>query len=370
MDEPTLAKERSARRVWTRLLATVVCFMAFEGLLFHSDLYSTIVEPNSTTGSMELQLRNEIRRQKLDRNQVLAVGHSRMALLPRVANQETPPTGYTFATVALGGSTPRTWYYELRAVDPKASNYAAILIPTDDYNEPDTYDYQTEREGDLHYMIARLRLGDLADFPWSYQNTTLQWTIIRGMLLQGTLYKRDFLDFLDHPRLRIQQVNDVNSHSAAWLYGYGGVDKTLAGLQIDWRRKTVQFPERVTESERKQLEGILFPELPPDGGRETAYLRYWYGRIIDHYRGSRTKLIFLRVPRAPVSPPDPPPKLNSAVRQISTEPNVIVLDEGLFNQLEHPDLFWDAWHLNREGMNQFSKIIAAEVRRVLGAPKS
>ena len=32
--------------------------------------------------------------------------------------------------------------------------------------------------------------------------------------------------------------------------------------------------------------------------------------MIDYYRGSGTKLIFLRVPRAPVSPPDAPPKLD------------------------------------------------------------
>jgi hypothetical protein len=91
---------------------------------------------------------------------------------------------------------------------------------------------------------------------------------------------------------------------------------------------------------------------------------------VDYYRGSGTKLIFLRVPRAPVSPPDPPPKPNSAIRQIASQPNVIVLDERLFNQLEHPELFWDAQHLNKPGMEQFSRILAAEVRRVLGPPQT
>ena len=57
------------------------------------------------------------------------------------------------------------------------------------------------------------------------------------------------------------------------------------------------------------------------------------------------------------------------MRQIASQPNVIVLDERLFNQLEHPDLFWDGWHLNHDGMVQFSRILAAEVRRVLGPPK-
>ena len=35
----------------------------------------------------------------------------------------------------------------------------------------------------------------------------------------------------------------------------------------------------------------------------------------------------MRVPRAPLSPPDDPPKLDSAVRQIASHPNVMVLDE-------------------------------------------
>jgi hypothetical protein len=364
-DEQTPA----ARRVWLRILATIFFFIAFEGILFHTGLYSSIIEPDSTTGFLEMRLRDEIRRPKPDRNQVLAVGHSRMSLLPRVVNEEKPGTGYRFATIALGGTTPRTWYYALRAVDPEAHNYAAILIPSVDYNEPDTYDYLSERETDLHYLIARLTLHDLLEFPWTYRNKQLQWQIVRGILLKGTIYKRDFVDFLDHPIARIVKARYYASDSAGWYYGYGGVDKSLAGLQIDWQHKTMRFPASIPENDRKEIQGISFPPIPPNAGRETAYLRYWYGRIIDYYRGSGTKLIFMRVPRAPLSPPDAPPKLNSAVRQIASQPDVILLDERLFNQLEHPDLFWDAQHLNRDGMEQFSRLLATEVRRVLGPPQ-
>ena len=370
VDEVTPVEAASTRGVWPRILATIAFFIAFEGILFHTGLYSSVVEPDSSTGYMELQLRNEIRRPKPNRNQVLAVGHSRMALLPRVVNEDKPGTGYTFASIALGGSTTRAWYYALRAVDPNARNYAAIVIPTDDYNEPDSYDYQSEREPDLHYLIARLEFHDLLEFPWTYRDKKLQWQIVRGMILKGTIYKRDFLEFLDHPIARIAKVRYYNSDSAGWYYSYGGVDQNLTGLQIDWQHKTMQIPDRVSDSQRQDLKNELFPTLPPDEGRETAYLRYWYGRIIDHYRGSGTKLIFLRVPRAAVSPPDVPPKPASAVRQIASQPDVIVLDERLFNQLEHPDLFWDGWHMNRDGMEQFSKILAVEVRRVLGPPKS
>ena len=364
------ASVRPRRKVWPRLLAAILCFAALEGAIFHTGLYSSIIEPNSTTGEMELWLRNEIRRPKINRNQVLAVGHSRMALLPRVVNPYPPGSDYTFATIGLGGTTPRIWYYGLRAVDPTAHAYAAIVIPSDDYNEPDTYDNHAEREADLHYVLARLQLRDLLEFPWTYRNHKLQWITFRGILLKGFVYKRDFMEFIDHPLARIPKARYYQADSAGWYYGYGGVDTSLAGLRIDWQHGTMQFPDRVPENERKRIQGLLFPPLPPNQGVETAYLRYWYGKIIEYYRGSGTKLIFLRVPRAPTSPPDPAPKLNSAVRQIASQPNVIVLDEHLFDQLEHPDLFWDAWHLNRQGMEAFSHILANEVRRVLGPPKS
>ncbi len=319
---------------------------------------------------MELQLHNEIRRPKPNRNQVLAVGHSRMSLLPRVVNKEHPGTGYTFASIALGGTTPRIWYYALRALDPTAHTYAAIVIPTDDFNEPDTYDYQSEREPDLHYVLARLHLQDLTEFPWTYRSGKFRWVTFRGILLKGFVYKRDFMEFLDHPFARVAKARYYSTDSAGWYYGYGGVDTSLAGLQIDWQHRTMQFPDRIPENQRKEIENVVFQKLPQDQGRETAYLRYWYGKIIEHYRGSGTKLIFLRVPRAPTSPPDPAPKLNSAIRQIASEPDVIVLDEYLFDQLEHPDLFWDGQHLNRQGMEAFSRVLATEVRRVLGPPKS
>ena len=369
MDGQTAAQAAPARRLWPRILAIIGFFVAFEGILFHTGLYSSIVEPDSTTGYMEIQLRNEMRRAKPNRNQVLAVGHSRMSLLPRVVNEEKPGTGYTYASIALGGTSPRTWYYALRAVDPTARNYAAIVIPSDDYNDPESYDYQSERETDLHYLIARLGLRDLREFPWTYRDKKLQWQIVRGMIFKETIYKRDFLEFLDHPVARIAKVRYYNSDSAGWYYGYGGVDENLTGLQIDWQNKKILFPPGVPADRRQDVQNELFPTRPPDEGRETAYLRYWYGRMIDYYRGSGTKLIFMRVPRAAVSPPDEPVKLASAVRQIASQPDVIVLDERVFNQLEHPDLFWDGWHMNRPGMEAFSRLLATEVRRVLGPPQ-
>ncbi len=350
-------------------MAAVLIFACLEGAIFHSGLYARILEPESTTGRMELLIENEIRRPKPNRNQVLAVGHSRQALMPRIANQMQPATGYTFASIGIGGTTPRTWYYELRAVDPHAHNYAAILIPEDDYNEPDSWEDQADRESDTHYIIARLRLRDLREFPWTFHSASLRWATFEGIVLKGTIYKRDFQDFLEHPLERIEKVPFYRRESAGWYYDYGGEAKTLAGTEIDWAHKTARFPSSVPEAEQKRIAGELFGDRPPDQGHETAYRLFWYRKILDFYRSSGTKIFFLRVPRAPVSPPEVAPKLTSAVRQIAGEPDVVVLDEHLLDSLERPDMLWDSMHLNREGQIRFTEIVASEVRKALGPPK-
>ncbi len=121
---------------------------------------------------------------------------------------------------------------------------------------------------------------------------------LRGILLKGLIYKQDIQESLDHPVKRIEKARFFAEGSAGWAYDYGGDARTLAGLQIDWAHKTLHFPPGVPDADQQRTAQELFPDLPPNEGHETAYLRYWYGRILDYYRGTGTKIFFLRVPRA------------------------------------------------------------------------
>ena len=109
------------------LLASLITFAAIEGAIFHSGLYIWILNPDASTGDLETILRDERERPK-NGPQVLGVGDSRMLLLPRLSNQHTAETGYTFGTIATAGATPRSWYYMLRDADPTARFYRAIVI--------------------------------------------------------------------------------------------------------------------------------------------------------------------------------------------------------------------------------------------------
>jgi hypothetical protein len=355
------------RDIFGRLAAGLILYLLIEAAVFHTSFYPSLIEPSSSTGTVETLIRNEQNRAVHDRNQVLAVGDSRMGILPRMANEHK--VGYTFASIAIGGSTPRCWYYMLRDTDPTARRYAAIVAPVNDYDLRDIADNLTDRILDLNYVIVRLRARDLPEFSGSYQSSANRWTTFRSGLLKGFFFKRDFQEFLLHPADRLDKVKLIREGSAGWAYNYVPENHSLKGLEVDWAAKKIHFPDGLTEAQRFLISDVLLRPDFPQTGANAAYHRYWYGRILDLYRGSGTKIIFIRLPRAPLLRPNlPPPNPSSPLRALAAQPGVVLLDEHRFDELERPELFGDPLHLNGEGVLRFSRILAEEVRRILGPP--
>ena len=290
-------------QILLRVSLTLAMFWGLDLAVFHTRLYRSIIEPDSTTGDIESRLDNEVLRATGDRNQVLAVGNSRMALNPRVANALIHETGYTFASISVGGTMPRCWYYQLRAADPTAHRYAAVIIPSDDYEEPDEFDNPVTRPVDLNYMLAEVRISDLPEFAGSFGTWNTRYAMARSILLKGFAYRRDFEELLLHPVKRFEDVRQSDENSASWDYTFDGEDDNLAGLIVDWDKRVVHFPDRVPAPVRERVRSDLLRRRPPQTGVTTRYCRYWYGRILDYYRGSGTKVIFLQIPRWPLPIP-------------------------------------------------------------------
>jgi len=351
------------------LLASVVGFAALEAAVFHTGLYPWILSPDSSTGRVETVIRNERERPKIG-PQVLGIGDSRMLLLPRLSNQRTPQTGYTFATIATPGASTRSWYYMLRDTDPTAKLYRAIVMAVESYDDADKWGDEADNDADLNYNIASLRLSDLWEYSRSYDSPKQQWKAARGILLKGLVYKRDLEDLLLHPVSRFRYAQLSRRDSANWLYGYDGPPDTLLAFRIDWEAKTVMAPPDANHDVVDGLKTRLLLPLPPETGDQSRYMKYWLGKIQERYRGSSTRLIFLRLPRGGFVRPDQP-RFNphSSVRDLAAQPNVTLMDEHLFDSLEKPELFHDEMHLNGPGMNLFSYMITDEVSRILGLPR-
>jgi len=348
------------------LLITFLGYAVIEGLVFHSGRYTRILNPDSSTGAFERFLLVERQRAFTDKNQVLGIGNSRMALQPRSANELSGETGYTFASVAVPGASPRAWYYMLRDVDPHADRYAAVIIGLDNYNDDESLEDLSDRTYDLRFIAARLRLSDLLDLPRSFDEWPNRWETVRTILLRGSAYSTDFQDFLLHPRARLEAADAARRQSSVWFYDYVGPSTTMENVHFDFQARTVEVPpERAAE--KGLLEFTFFNPLPKDLGEQSRYMRRWLGKIEEHYQGSKTRLIFVRLPRGPVVRPDlPPTNLQASVRQLH---GATLIDEHMFDDMETPVLFQDHLHLNQPGLTEFSHRMAREIRRILGPPR-
>jgi hypothetical protein len=340
-----------------------------DALLFRTGIYPKLLEPQSSTGVFELTLSREQRAQAgSGDNMVLTLGDSRFAYSPKLANQVTSRTGYVFRHAGVAGTDVRSWFYMLRDLDPTARRYRAIVFGVTDYDDEDEPFKPDDDIRALHYAIARLRWSDILEFALSFHGPRERFEALRGACLKGVVYQTDFLAFLAHPAKRIEYAKAAVGNYEQWTYGYEETARSMAGLEIDWKAWKAAFPPGLNQDQQDTVNNDLLRETQPQTGRLATFRRAWYGRIFDRYRGSRTKIVFVHLARAPIPRPDGLVRKNSSsIREFAaTVPNVMLCNEHAFEPLEHPELFRDGMHLNRAGIARFSPMLAEEIARMLG----
>jgi len=63
------------------------------------------------------------------------------------------------------------------------------------------------------------------------------------------------------------------------------------------------IPEQFDANQRGAIDYMAFHK-PIHDNRLSEFRRLWFGRTCERYRGSRTKIIFFRLPRAPIPFPE------------------------------------------------------------------
>jgi hypothetical protein len=365
--KPSPSAPRSVRHAMAAYLAGFILLFALDSLLFRTSLYTPWLEPASTTGEFENTFRREVRSQAENGdNLIVTLGDSRFAYLPRLANELTPQSGYVFRNAGVAGTDPRSWYYMLRDLDPTASRYRAVVFGVQDFDDEDDYEDHSADSRTLHYAIVRLRLADIIEFARSFPTWSQRWETFRGGIFKGFVLARDIQAFLSKPSKRIAEVRSYRSGWSDWTYNYNEDPRSLAGLQIDWTAWKASFPPGADQIQRSTVNDVLLRPVAPQTGRYANFRRLWYGRMLDRYRGSRTKIIFIRLARGPAVRPDSLVRKESAsIREFAARPNVFLANEHAFDSLERPELFKDALHLNREGCARFSGLLVQEVSRIL-----
>jgi hypothetical protein len=358
-------------RTGSALFIAIAVTFGVDALLFRTPLYPSVIEPDSAAGQFELTLLREQRAQQQNgSNMIVTLGDSRMSYLPRLSNELTPETGYVFRNAGIPGSDLRTWYYMMRDLDPTRHRYRAVVIGVNDYNDEDTSEEPDDDLRSMHLCAVSLRLSDTLDFAWSFHSARQRWAAFRGTLFKGVPLQQDIRAFLSNPRKRIEFVQLCRREWPSWTYNYVESDRSMLGLAIDWQQLTAVFPPGADENQQESVAKFLLRRPAPQTGRLAALRREWFGRIVDRYRGTGTRIVFVRLPRGPLPRPGwLARKTGSSIRELAGRQDVMLGEEHAYESLERPELFKDGMHMNREGVKRFSAMLARDIARLLGPPR-
>lgn len=355
---------RTLRRILALAGLSIAFVFSIDALCFRTPFYSRILAPDSAAGYFENVLAVERRRVLPGPHHVLVCGDSQVAegFSAKLANQQFAQSkGWSFESAAVSGSSVKTWYYMLRAVDPAKTRFDAIAIPFRDYADESQGDAAANREINLNMVITRLRLTDIPAFVRSFPDPAVRRQVLLGSLLKGVTYRRDLHDFLASPKKRMTEVRFWREHGTELLDNYPGSDKTLAGMRVNWQTGEFYFPPQVPAEVKDAVVGRYASYILRADPLEHDYRAAAVGRILDLYRNTNVRIVFFKPPQRPLPPNLEVPESGSYVASQIGNPRVVILPRHAFDDMQRPEIFADGLHLNSKGRAEFSVGLASEI---------
>lgn len=349
------------------ILLALASFFAADSLLFRTGWYTKFLEPDSSAGTLESRLHWLGRAPAGGRPEILVVGDSRIAEGFSARTADTAAGGSLhFWNFGVSGATPRVWYYSLRAADPTRRRFAAIVFALDTYSDDDTFIEFEKRPSDQNYLVMELGLRDCFGFAESMHAFPVGLHAFFGCLFRGMILRDDVQALLANPGARLPRAADWLANGFGYNDVYPGQPTNLSGISVDWSNRTVRFPDRIPQAIRDNVRTFDLPPAPRRTGEVARYRRRWLGGILNDYKDSPTRLIFLQLPRGPViDPAESQPRNTGFVQSAAQSPRVDVLPFDTFTDLERPDVFFDGLHLNRDGRPIFSARLGERIESIL-----
>jgi hypothetical protein len=342
------------------LLLGIALLFAVDGAVFHSRLYTGVLERNSYAGRVALVIAQERARTRLPSKQEIALlGDSRMyeAFSAKAADARAAKSDLRFVNLAMPQCEPRVWFYLLREVDPRANRYRAIVLPI----RYDDLDHSRNSLDDATIDIALaaplLHYGDALEFARTFSKWPDKCRAFISCLLRGYALRDDVHDLLGHPLDRIRSRGS-DADLLASRYEYGGNTNSMAGVTIDAATNDVVVPEHLAGL-RAQLRNSIKPHK--DLGIFKRYRAKWLRRILDRYAESPTTIVFVRMPRAPLGIAAADREREGSISAFVQGDDSLALDAHLFDRLERPELFADMAHLNVSGREIFTQLLTDEL---------
>src|SRR5436190_4618171 len=353
--------------VTRNLLLGAAAFICVDGLVFHTELYTSILAPESYAGRMAAITRAEKNRISSGLKEVLVLGDSRMAegFSAAVADTLSSVDGLKFVNLAEPASAVNIWDYMLRDVDPAGNRYSAIVVPYGVGFEPHSAD-------NLRISMAAplLRYADCFNFASAFQRWSGRCRAFTACILRGSAFQSDVVDFLEDPMARFRSIQReprrVQSRNL-----YQGRNYDIVGTSYDPKTGQVTFPPRLTEAQREAIRDSLSKPSQSETQDFLRMQRDGIQRILNRYSASPTEIVLTPVPRGPFAGlPGASMTFHAVFPAITTQKSVFSVPEQTFDFLEKPEYYFDGFHLNAKGRQQFTETLVAELLQRLRSVNS
>lgn len=330
---------------WRAIAVALVVFVVLDAAVFRSGLYALLAKPDSNAGWMVRRtLLTDDPVVKRDGAVVLVLGDSRMGEAADETRLAKLLAAHRVTAVsgAVPGSTPRVWPTLFAHVPAPSGGYDLVVVGLAAYADDGESEDFARRSLDLAFLgpwlgpqLARELAADLAD-PADSGKVRDVWL---ATFVKSFAWRRDLQDLAADPWTRYREIRR-RLGQLRWGDPYPGVDRTANVAELQ----------------------------PHAGGVDNrAYRRRWLGQLVRDVRATGAKVLFVRMPRPVAVPGGSERQTQRVIDELERSEGVRVVAEDVFAELDAPDFFFDALHLNRRGRARFTELLARELEPLCAA---
>ena len=353
------------RLIWKPVAIGFLVLVAIDALFFRTGFYFRYVEPESTAGTIMINMPVFDHDYRTGARNVLVIGDSRIGegFSPAVANGVGQSQGINFIRIAMPGTTPRVWKYFLSRIDQQSRPLAAVVLMTTSLQDQDADRNLTDRVLDISYMSPLLRLSEAPEFVGSFRDRDARMRALRAAALPALAAQSDLHALLASPLARIEKARLWQNGWAGWVSGYPGRPERLpdvpSGVLAAPALDPDAVPANIAQPLGDYLRDLRTLRAPGDAVEVTGYRRLWYGWIADFYQSRHVPVFVYQMPRGPYHKElvgNQP--AGGGLLDLERAHKLTLLDPSPFVDLEQPQYFFDFLHLNSVGRQAFSQRLA------------
>ncbi|MBV8066483.1 MAG: MBOAT family protein [Candidatus Eremiobacteraeota bacterium] len=355
-----------AKRTAALLVAAAFALFALVDVVaFRTGLYRHVLDPDSSTGSFEAAIDQFRRLPSNSSSDILVLGDSRIysGLDPGAASFAS--RDLRFLNGGLPGTTPRCWPFFVRAIDPLANRFRAVVIAVDTYADDDTAIGSVDgndRPMDLRYVVFQTRLGDLPKLAGSFSDPRERIEYGIDLFWRGQELRDDFQALAADPLARIRKLVQGGPEAYDPLGAHPRTE-SLAGLSVNFVANEILYPPGLNDDDRRAIAAQVFAVARPSPSYK-SYRLQWLGPIAQRYADAGVPVFFVRIPTRPAD------RLTTqlpsgSLLEIARSQHARFIPAAPYIALEQPELFADEDHLNQEGSLRFSRRLGTDVSLLL-----